>query len=149
MIVQVSAVLNRTVVDVSTTCAVVIFRVKESCITKVDGIKLWLLSFWVAMLLVIGRLSIEPWCYWLSEDSKCHCCVSIRFLSQFNSRLLLVKLQVAHIGSLPLLVLLESAGSISRLHGVDNCWLRFIGILSKLVKWVLVIVVSEVYRIRI
>ena len=36
MIVQVSAVLNRTVVDVSITCAVVIFRVKVSCITEVD-----------------------------------------------------------------------------------------------------------------
>ena len=29
--------------DVSTTCAVVIFRVKVSCITSVDGIILWLL----------------------------------------------------------------------------------------------------------
>ena len=32
-----------TVTDVSTTCAVVIFRVKVSCITSVDGIILWLL----------------------------------------------------------------------------------------------------------
>ena len=32
-----------TLTDVSTTCAVVIFRVKVSCITSVDGIKLWLL----------------------------------------------------------------------------------------------------------
>ena len=32
-----------TVTDVSTTCAVVISRVKVSCITSVDGIKLWLL----------------------------------------------------------------------------------------------------------
>ena len=31
-----------TVTDVSTTCAVVIFRVKVSCITLADGIKLWL-----------------------------------------------------------------------------------------------------------
>ena len=34
MIVRVNVVLNRTV---STTCAVVIFRVKASCITSVDG----------------------------------------------------------------------------------------------------------------
>ena len=34
MIVWVNVVLNRTV---STTCAVVIFRVKVSCITSVDG----------------------------------------------------------------------------------------------------------------
>ena len=45
MNVRVNVVLNRTVVVVvSTTCAVVIFRVKVSCITSVDGIKLWLLT---------------------------------------------------------------------------------------------------------
>ena len=33
-----------TVTDVSTSCVVAIFRVKESCITSVDGIKLWLLT---------------------------------------------------------------------------------------------------------
>ena len=44
MIVQVNIVLNVTLTDVSTTCAVVIFRVKVSCITSVDGIKLWLLT---------------------------------------------------------------------------------------------------------
>ena len=36
-----------TVTDVSTTCVVVIFRVKVSCITSVDGIKLWLLTWFV------------------------------------------------------------------------------------------------------
>ena len=48
MVVRVKVVLNRllllTVTDVSTTCAVVIFRVEGSCITSVDGIKLWLLT---------------------------------------------------------------------------------------------------------
>ena len=34
-----------TVTDVSTTCAVVIFRFKVSCITSVDAIKLWLLMW--------------------------------------------------------------------------------------------------------
>ena len=48
LIVRVNVVLNRTVVlwtvtDVSTTCAVVIFRVKVSCITSADGIILWVL----------------------------------------------------------------------------------------------------------
>ena len=44
LIVRVNVVVNRTVaVDVSTTCAVVIFRVKVSCITSVDGIILWLM----------------------------------------------------------------------------------------------------------
>ena len=42
LIVRVNVVLNRTllftVTDVFTTCAVVIFRVKVSCITSVDGI---------------------------------------------------------------------------------------------------------------
>ena len=36
-------VAHITTTDVSTTCAVVIFRVKVSCITSVDGIILWLL----------------------------------------------------------------------------------------------------------
>ena len=46
--------------DVSTTCAVVIFRVKVGCITSVDGIILWLLIRlvnYVAMLLVVCQLS--------------------------------------------------------------------------------------------
>ena len=48
LIVRVTVVLNRTVVlltvtDVSTTCTVVMFRVKVSCIMSVDGIILWLL----------------------------------------------------------------------------------------------------------
>ena len=41
MIARVVVVMNRTVVDgtdVSTTCAIVIFRVKMSCITSVDGV---------------------------------------------------------------------------------------------------------------
>ena len=50
MIFQMNVVLNRTVMllltvsDVLTTCAVVIFRVKVSSITSIDGIKLWLLT---------------------------------------------------------------------------------------------------------
>ena len=49
-----------TVTDVSTTCAVVIFKVKVSCITSVDGIILWLLIWlvnYVVMLLVVCQLS--------------------------------------------------------------------------------------------
>ena len=46
-IVRVNVVLNGllllTVTDLSTTCAVVTFKVKVSCITSVDGIILWLL----------------------------------------------------------------------------------------------------------
>ena len=48
LIVRVNVDLNRTllltVTDVSTTCAVFIVRVKLSCITSVDRIKLWLLT---------------------------------------------------------------------------------------------------------
>ena len=75
MIVRVDVVLNRTVAvtvnDVSTTYAVVIIRVgKVSCITSVDGFKLWFLTWLVAMFLslsrdVFGRLSVKPWCCWL------------------------------------------------------------------------------------
>ena len=49
--------------DVSTTCAVVIFRVKVSC-TTVDGIILWLLIWlvnYVAMLLVVCQLSRDTY----------------------------------------------------------------------------------------
>ena len=48
MIVRANLVINielfLTVTDVSTTCVVVIFRVKVSCIMSIDGIKLWLLT---------------------------------------------------------------------------------------------------------
>ena len=47
-----------TVTEVSTTCAVVIFRVKVSCIMSVDGIILW--------LLILLHWSITLRCYWLS-----------------------------------------------------------------------------------
>ena len=74
------------VTDVSTTSAVVIFWFKVSCITSVDGIILWLLTWLVnevAMLLVVCQLSRS--CY---KDSKCHWCVSIHLLSQFSNRFL-------------------------------------------------------------
>ena len=51
-----------TVTDVSATCAVVIFRVKVTFITSVDGIILWLLIWlvnYVAMLLVVCQLSCD------------------------------------------------------------------------------------------
>ena len=38
------ALLLLTVTDILTTCAVVIFRVKVSCIMSVDDVKLWLLT---------------------------------------------------------------------------------------------------------
>ena len=46
MFVRVKVILNRlllTVTDVSTTSAVVIFRIKVSCIMSIDDNKLWLL----------------------------------------------------------------------------------------------------------
>ena len=56
-----------TVTDVSTTCAVVIFRVKVSCITLDDGIKLWLFDLTGQLKCdVIGPQSFKPWCYWIS-----------------------------------------------------------------------------------
>ena len=59
-----------TVTEVSTTCAVVISRVKVSCIASVDGIILWLLIWlvnYVAMLLVVFQLSRDVIGY---EDSQ-------------------------------------------------------------------------------
>ena len=76
LIIRVNVVLNRTVVvdsvtvtDVSKTCKVVIFRVKVSCISSVDGIILWLLTWlvkYVAILLVVCQLSRDVISY---EDS--------------------------------------------------------------------------------
>ena len=65
LIVRVNVVLNRTVVVDSdwrfnNLCGMVIFRVKVSCITSVDGILLWLLIWlvnYVALLLVVCLLS--------------------------------------------------------------------------------------------
>ena len=48
-----------TVTDVLTTCAVVIFRVKVSCITSVDGIILWLLVHYIVVLLVNCQLGSD------------------------------------------------------------------------------------------
>ena len=51
-----------TVTDVPTTCAVVIFWVKVSCITSLDGIILWLLTWlvnYVMMLLAVCQLSCD------------------------------------------------------------------------------------------
>ena len=74
LIVRVNVVLNRTVVVDSdwrfdNLSAVVIFRVKVSSITSVEGIILWLLIwlvYYVAMLLVVWRLSRDVIDY---EDS--------------------------------------------------------------------------------
>ena len=82
MTVRVSEVLNSplmAVTDVSTTCAVVIFRVNVSCSTSVDVIDL------IGRLrysLVVCQLSRDFIGY---KDSKCHWRVSIRLLSQLNS----------------------------------------------------------------
>ena len=53
-----------TVTDVSTTCALVIVRVKVSCFPSVDGTNLWLLTS-ASVRHVLGRLSVKPWCDWL------------------------------------------------------------------------------------
>ena len=54
-------------------------------------------------------------------------CVSIRMLSQLNSRLFLVKLSVLQSFSGSYFCLISS---ISRLYGAGNCWLRFSGVCS-------------------
>ena len=55
-----------------------------SCISSVDGIKLWLLAWlvnYVAISLVACQFSRDVIVY---EDSKCDWCVSVRFLSQWK-----------------------------------------------------------------
>ena len=51
-----------TVTDLSTTCAVIIFTIKVSCITSVDGITLWFNIDLIGQLRpdVNGRLSVKP-----------------------------------------------------------------------------------------
>ena len=49
-----------TVTNVSTTCAVVIFRVKVSCITSVDGNTLVIDMIGQLRHDVTGRLSVKP-----------------------------------------------------------------------------------------
>ena len=53
-----TSLLLLTVTDVSTTCAEVIFSVKVSCITSVDGVTLWLLIGQLCRN-VIGHLSVK------------------------------------------------------------------------------------------
>ena len=79
------------------------------------------------MSLVVCQLSRDVIGY---EDVKCHWCVSIRVSSQFNNRLLLVKLWILQSFSRAQFCL---SPSLSRLYGAGNCWLRFIGVWSKLV----------------
>ena len=61
MMVRVNVVLNRIVIDISTICAVVIFRVKVTWITSVDGISTLVIDL-IGQLRrdVIGRLSVKP-----------------------------------------------------------------------------------------
>ena len=55
-----------TVTDISTACVVVIFRVKVSRITSLDGNKfrllIWLVNEWMKSW-SYGRLSVKPWSY--------------------------------------------------------------------------------------
>ena len=99
LIVRVNVVLNRTVVVGSdwrfdrTTCAVVIFKVKVSCIY--DYVSWWYYTLFIDLIGqirrdVIGRLSVKPWCYWLWGLVSSNWCFSIRLLSQLNRRLLLL-----------------------------------------------------------
>ena len=76
LIVRVNVVLNRTVIVDSD------WRFDNLCGTSRRD--------------VIGRLSVRPRCYWLWRLVISNWCVSIRLLSQLNSRLLLVKLSFSH-----------------------------------------------------
>ena len=96
LIVRVNVVLNRTVVVDSD------WRFDNLCGSHLQSqSELYHVSWWYYTLVidligqlrrdVIGRLSVKPWCYWLWRLVISDWCVSIRLLSQLNSRLLLVK----------------------------------------------------------
>ena len=96
LIVRVNVVLNRTVVVASD------WRFDNLCGSHLQSQSdLYHVSWWYYTLVidligqlrrdVIGRLSsVKPWCYWLWRLVISNWCVSIRLLSQLNSRLLLV-----------------------------------------------------------
>ena len=99
LIVRVNVVLNRTVVVDSD------WRFDNLCGSHLQRqSELYHVSWWSYTLVidlfgqlsrdVIGRLSVKPWCYWLWRLVISDWCVSIRLLSQLNSRLLLVNLSV-------------------------------------------------------
>ena len=104
LIVRVNVVLDRTVVVDSD------WRFDNLCGSHLQSqSKLYHVSWWyytrvidlIGQLCrdVIGRLSVKPWCYWLWRLVISDWCVSIRLLSQLNSRLLLVKLLVLQLFS--------------------------------------------------
>ena len=104
--------------DVSTTCAVVIFRVKVSCITSVDGTNLWLLTS-VSVRHVLGRLSVKLWCYWLWRF--------VMPLVRFDRSIVTVKqsFKFSAVQSFcRCSVCLSPSILWSRLYGAGNCWLR-------------------------
>ena len=96
---RVNVVLNRTTVIVDSDC-----RFDNLCCSHLQSqSEMYHVSWWYYTLLiyiligqlrrdVIGRLSVKPWYYWLWRLVISNWCVSIRLLSQLNSRLLLVKL---------------------------------------------------------
>ena len=98
LIVQVNIVLNRTVVVDSD------WRFDNLSGGHLQSqSELYHVSWWYTLVIdligqlrrdVIGRLSVKPWRYWLWRLVINNCCVSIRLVSQLNSRLLLVKLSV-------------------------------------------------------
>ena len=99
LIVWVNVVLNRTVVVDSD------WLFDNLCSSYLQSqSELYHVSWWYYTLVidligqlcrdVIGRLSVKLWCYWLWRLVISNWCVSIRLLSQLNSRLLLVKLSV-------------------------------------------------------
>ena len=99
LIARVNVVLNRTVVVDSD------WRFDNLCGSHIQSqSELYHVSWWYYTLVidligqlcrdVIGRLSVKPWCYRLWRLVISDWCVSIRLLSQLNSRLLLVKLSV-------------------------------------------------------
>ena len=104
LIVRVNVVLNRTVVVDSD------WRFDDLCGSHLQSqSELYHVSWWYYTLVidligqlcrdVIGRLSVKMWCYWLWRLVISDWCVSIRLLSQLNSRLLLVKLLVLQLFS--------------------------------------------------
>ena len=104
LIVRLNVVLNRTVVVDSD------WRFDNLCGSDLQSqSELYHVRWWYYTLVidligqlrrdVIGSLSVKPWCYWLWRLVISNWCVSIRLLSQLNSRLLLVKLLVLQLFS--------------------------------------------------
>ena len=110
------------VTDLSTSCTVVTFGIKVSCITSVDGIKLWLWTWLVNLVTILLVICKLRWCYWLWWLIMSLVCLNPSIVTAKQSFI------VSQIASCPVVLLYwVLVDSINKSFvSAGNCWLRFI-----------------------